>query len=138
MTCVLLEVCTRCDGTWKREAGEFLLREGGALRKIPRKSSGSAGSAVVGLADQPVGWDQYCGRGGERPSQAENRKKEQVRRHGSLWCVVARKGHVVLEGDEPAWGGGVCQGAPRVAGNRTVTGLKQTGIYSRFFFLPAV
>lgn len=46
---------------------------GGALRKIPWKSSGSAGSTVDSLADQPVGWDQYCGWGGGRPFQAENR-----------------------------------------------------------------
>lgn len=119
MTCVLLEVCTRCDGTWKREAGEFLLREGGALRKIPQKSSGSAGSAVVGLADQPVGWDQYCGRGGERPSQAENRKKEQVRRHGSLWCVCGEEGACGSRGRRAWPGRWGLPGAPGVADNRT-------------------
>lgn len=77
MTCVLLEVCTRCDGTWKREAGEFLLREGGALRKIPRKSSGSAGSAVVGLADnQLAGISIAEGEERGRPKQRTERKNK--------------------------------------------------------------
>lgn len=49
---------------------------GGALRKIPWRSNGSAGSAVGSLADQPVGWDHYCGWGREDiPSREQTARK---------------------------------------------------------------
>lgn len=51
---------------------------------------------------------------------------------------VARKGHVVLEGDESAGAVGLARGPQGWQIIGSVTGLKQTGIYSCFFFLPAV
>lgn len=47
---------------------------------------------------------------------------------------VARKGHVVLEGDESGWGGGACQGAPGVADNRKCD-WTQADRYLFLFFL---